>query len=78
MFARLLILMILSLGAAAEAHEMLPAYLDLRAIGEDSYKVLWLVPALGDLRLRIDPRFPDDCAAAERSARLEGTAFSER
>jgi hydrogenase/urease accessory protein HupE len=73
-----ILLFLACLHSGAQAHEMRPAYLDLRAIGADSYKVLWRVPALGDLRMRIDPRFPGDCTSTERSTRLEGTAFSER
>lgn len=43
------------------AHEVRPAYLELRQVAPDSYDVLWKVPALGDdRRLAIYVKFPDD------------------
>ena len=46
----------------AGAHEVRPGYLDIRATAPDRYQVLWKQPALGEMRLRIDPVFPADCA----------------
>ncbi len=78
MRALAVLLFLVCLHPVAQAHEMRPAYLDLRATSPDSYRIFWRVPALGNLRMRIDPRFPGDCTPTERSTRLEGTAFSER
>ena len=46
----------------AGAHEVRPGYLELRATAIDRYQVLWKQPALGEMRLKIDPVFPADCA----------------
>ena len=43
------------------AHEVRPAYLELRQTGADTYDVLWKVPARGDnMRLGIYVEFPAD------------------
>jgi hypothetical protein len=62
---------------------MRPAYLEIRQIGAEAgvetYEVLWKVPAKGELRLPIDPRFPAGCeAAAPPSRQLTGTAWVDR
>ena len=45
---------------SALAHEVRPAYLELRQIGAETYDVLWKVPCQGDdLRLALDVEFPD-------------------
>ncbi len=46
--------------SGAAAHEVRPAYLELRQTAGDSYDVLWKVPAVGERRLGIYVRFPDD------------------
>jgi len=46
---------------AAFAHELRPAYLELRATGGDAWSVLWKVPAREELRLSITPRFDPRC-----------------
>jgi hydrogenase/urease accessory protein HupE len=43
------------------AHEVRPAYLELRQTDANTYSVRWKVPAVGDMRLSIHPRFPADC-----------------
>jgi hypothetical protein len=53
------------LAPAVLAHELRPAYLDLRQRSLDTYDVLWKVPArVEGLRLALDARFPDDCQHA--------------
>ena len=45
------------------AHEVRPAYLELRQTGTDTYDVLWKVPARGDnMRLGIYVEFPPNTA----------------
>jgi hydrogenase/urease accessory protein HupE len=57
--AAVLLAFLLGLAPAAEAHEVRPAYLELRETWPDRYDVLWKVPALGDdLRLSLAVRFP--------------------
>ena len=47
--------------ATAFAHEVRPAYLELRQSDAESYEVLWKVPALGDnLRLGLQVELPPD------------------
>ena len=62
------------------AHEVRPAYLELRPAGASTWNVLWRVPALGQsLRLRVDARLPDGCAAlAPRRAEFVADAYVER
>jgi hydrogenase/urease accessory protein HupE len=44
------------------AHELRPAYLELRQTTPDTFDVLWKVPAAGeDLRLALYVRLPDSC-----------------
>jgi hydrogenase/urease accessory protein HupE len=53
-------LALLGLAAPAVAHEVRPAYLELRETGAESYDVLWKVPAKADaLRLGLYVRFPE-------------------
>ena len=53
-------LFILFTGQVA-AHEMRPAYLEINELTPFAYSVLWKVPMRGDMRLRLDPDFPDNC-----------------
>ena len=59
----LMILLALGVGAAPEAgaHESRPAFLELRQTGQDTYDVLWKVPARGDRRLGLYVRMPEAC-----------------
>jgi hydrogenase/urease accessory protein HupE len=45
----------------AYAHEVRPGYLELRQTDDGMYAVLWKVPAVGEMRLGIHPRFPENC-----------------
>lgn len=58
----LLALLALLVGAgSAAAHELRPAYLELRETAPGEYDVLWKVPARGgSMRLRLDVVFPAD------------------
>ena len=62
------------------ADEMRPAYLELRETAEDTYQVIWKVPARGpQQRLALNVRFPADCRIVEpATATFTGTAFVER
>jgi len=61
---RWLCLPILVLGcpfaSGAIAHEVRPAYLELKQSAPDTWDVLWKIPALDDQRPGIDVRFPPD------------------
>jgi hydrogenase/urease accessory protein HupE len=44
----------------ALAHEMRPAYLELREVKPGEFSVLWKTPMLGDMRLSLVPEFSGD------------------
>jgi hypothetical protein len=62
------------------AHEVRPAYLELRQTGPETYDALWKVPGLGeDLRLGIYVELPASCTnvTAPRTS-MVNNAFTER
>jgi hypothetical protein len=65
MLARLLLLAIAA-GAAqlAGAHEIRPAYLQIREIEPSIYDILWKTPARGDVRLALNVALPPECRNA--------------
>lgn len=59
----LLALLALTFVAGSSAHEMRPAYLELRQTGATTYDLLWKVPGRGeDLRLGLYVQLPASCA----------------
>jgi hypothetical protein len=62
------------------AHEMRPAYLQLRQSGANTYDVFWKVPALGDnLRLSLYAQLPQACSdLTEPHGFFLGGAYTER
>ena len=83
MTGRLIILMAIALAAylpgLVRGHEVRPAYLELRQTGATTWSVLWKVPAQGDMRLSIHPRFPEGCArTGEPVAMMSRGAYAER
>jgi hydrogenase/urease accessory protein HupE len=74
-----LILLCQSLLGLATAHELRPAYLDMRERTVNEFDVLWKVPALGDLRLGLYVRLPDSCRPRLEPVRtIEEGAYFER
>ena len=72
-------LLMAALWRPASAHEVRPGYLELRATATDRYLIVWKQPALGEMRLRIDPVFPADCAlVGERIRQLVEGAYVNR
>ena len=66
-------------ATTASAHELRPAYLELRQTAVDQFSVLWKVPALGDLRLGLYVRLPEICRPKAKSVKaMEGGALLER
>jgi hypothetical protein len=60
--ALILVLSLLALIVpTAEAHESRPAFLELRQTADDTFDVLWKVPARGNNRLGLYVRFPANC-----------------
>jgi hydrogenase/urease accessory protein HupE len=75
----LLVAWIAHLPQRALAHEVRPGYLELRQTSDETWSVLWKVPAQGDSRLSIHPRFPADCAIASEPIALQvNAAYIER
>lgn len=70
---------VLSAGAG-RAHELRPAFLELRQLDGEKYAVLFKVPARGpDKRLALYVRLPEDCEfLAPARTSFTGTAFVER
>ncbi len=63
----------------ATAHELRPAYLDMRETSADEFAVVWKVPALGDMRLGLYVRLPDTCTPkGEPVGSTKAGAFFER
>jgi hydrogenase/urease accessory protein HupE len=66
-------------AAPSLAHEVRPAYLELREVDAEHYDVLWKVPARGEMRLSLHVRAPEGCAeVAPRSRSDVGGAITER
>jgi hydrogenase/urease accessory protein HupE len=75
----LCLLLLVPLAPGVMAHELRPAYLELRQTGLDTYDVLWKVPARGeDLRLALYVRFPEDCRQTTPRRTFAGGAYVER
>ncbi|HET9793833.1 MAG TPA: HupE/UreJ family protein [Thermoanaerobaculia bacterium] len=76
-------LLFLSLFAAlappALAHEVRPAYLELRQTARETWDVFWKVPAQGDLRLGLYVELPATCASVTRPhGSMAENAYAER
>lgn len=54
-------LMIVGFAPMAGAHEVNPAYLEIKETTPGHYSVLWKQPIKDGRRLKIDPVFPDGC-----------------
>jgi hydrogenase/urease accessory protein HupE len=78
--ALLVLLLLVTLAPGLFAHEVRPAYLELRQSGPEAYDVLWKVPGLGqDLRLGIYVELPAGCTnTSEPRATMVNNAFTER
>jgi len=66
--------------SSATAHEMRPAYLEIREVAPETYDLLWKVPGAGeDLRFGLDLRLPPDIRMLG-TPRVEATgrSFVER
>jgi hydrogenase/urease accessory protein HupE len=69
-----------SFAPGAFAHEVRPAYLELRQTGTETYDALWKVPGQGEnLRLGLYVDLPSGCTnVTEPHASMANNAFSER
>lgn len=77
--ALLTLLMLAIASPAALAHEIRPAYLQLREIEPGVYDVLWKTPAQGEMRLALNIVLPQTCRdVSEPRATLVNGAVIER
>jgi hydrogenase/urease accessory protein HupE len=78
--ALLLILFLAAFAASLAAHEVRPAYLELRQTGAETYDVFWKVPGQGeDLRLGLYVELPAGSAnVTAPRASMVNNAFTER
>ena len=61
------------------AHEVRPAYLELRQTGPDTFEALWKVPGQGDLRLGLYVELPAACSNVNEPSRsMVNNAYIER
>lgn len=68
MLARLLVLLLMALAmTGAAAHEVRPAFLQIREIEPSTYDVLWKTPAQGELRLALNVQLPSHCRSVSPS-----------
>lgn len=65
LLAMLAVLAVLWPGAGARAHAFDPAFLELQALGGDSWRVLWRVPRVGEEPMQLGLMLPAACAPAE-------------
>lgn len=79
---RCVLAVMLALLAAAsplDAHEVRPAYLQLRQTAAETFNVLWKVPARGELRLGLKAQLPEHCTPLSKTVSTRsGAAFTDR
>jgi hypothetical protein len=74
------LLLLAGLASNISAHEMRPAYLQLRQTGAFTYDVFWKVPAVGDsMRLSLYVQLPESCSnLAPPRASFANGAYTEQ
>jgi hydrogenase/urease accessory protein HupE len=79
LLALLICLMPLIAAGSSTAHELRPAYLDIRETTVGDFAIVWKTPALGEMRLGLYVRLPDTCSPiGEMVNSFEAGAFFER
>jgi hydrogenase/urease accessory protein HupE len=78
--AILILVQLATFASGAFAHEVRPAYLELRQSGPETYDGLWKVPGLGEnLRLGLYVELPAGCTnVTEPRASMVDNAYTER
>ena len=76
----LCLLLFLFSGFPLFAHEVRPAYLELRQTGAETYDILWKVPGQGeDLRLGLYVQLPESCSnLTQPRGAFAANAYTER
>ena len=66
-------------GSGFLGHEVRPGYLELRQKSDETFQVLWKVPAMGELRLAIYPNLPENCSPLADPLKVQTSgSYSER
>jgi hypothetical protein len=78
--ALLVLVLLATFAPSLFAHEVRPAYLELRQTGPETYDVLWKVPGLGqNLRFGLYVELPAGCTnVSEPRSSMVNNAFTER
>jgi len=77
--AILVSVLLAAFASFASAHEVRPAYLELRETAPEIYDAFWKVPGQGDLRLGIYAELPGACTTVtEPRGSMVNSAYSER
>ena len=75
----IILVLLATLAPIAFAHEVRPAYLELRQTGPETYDALWKVPGQGDLRLGLYVELPATCTnITEPRGSMINSAYTER
>jgi hydrogenase/urease accessory protein HupE len=66
-------------AAPSTAHELRPAYLDIRETANGNFSIVWKIPALGEMRLGLYARLPETCTSTSEAINsLAEAAYFER
>lgn len=78
--ALFIFVLLAAFAPGALAHEVRPAYLELRQTGPETYDALWKVPGLGEnLRLGLFVELPENCTnITQPRSTMVNAAFTER
>jgi hydrogenase/urease accessory protein HupE len=74
----MLVLALCLMAGKAAAHEVRPAYLEIRQTADQVYDVTWKQPILGERILRLEPVFPEGCELGAEAAENVGAALVRR
>jgi hydrogenase/urease accessory protein HupE len=75
----LILVLLAAFPMAGSAHELRPAYLDLREVEPDRFDAMWKVPARGDMRLALYVALPGNCTpVSDPTRQIAGNAYIER
>ena len=78
LYSCIIILIVTLAGKYAYAHEIRPAYLEIKQQTVDSYQVLWKIPLLGNKAPKIDPVFPENFSLEQIDVEFLPDAYIRR
>lgn len=69
-------ILVLSFGFSfSYAHEVRPAYLEVKERAPKEYQVFWKVPQLGGAPLKITPKFSNECLAKNQASHIRSNGY---